>query len=65
MIIDENNKQIITFSKENYFKVWDQDTLVLKSTVYGHQEVINGWDYNQNTNLLTTFGITEIIEWNV
>ncbi len=35
------------------------------STVKGHNEIINGWDYNNNTEILTIFGSTEIIEWDL
>jgi hypothetical protein len=37
----------------------------LISTVKGHNEIINGWDYNDETEILTTFGSTEIIEWDL
>ncbi len=65
IIIDDTFNLIISFSKQKEFKVWNKENLQLISTVKGHNEIINGWDYNDETEILTTFGSTEIIEWDL
>ncbi len=65
IIVDKTNNLIFSFSSQKYFKIWRKDDLKLITTTFGHSEIINGWDYDNNTETLTTFATKEIIIWDM
>ena len=65
IIVDKTNNLIYSFSSEKYFKIWRKNDLKLIATAPSHTEIINGWDYDNFTQTLTTFSSSEIIIWDI